>query len=312
MNFYIENTILIKTIFKKEEIRFFDKKVNTLFYFSISNVKRYDAVIYIADNNSAILIQASIHKSEKKLAEYTEDNLNKDIKKIDRFFKKNNVMPNKYYLVFVLDYINYYGCKDDMDELKKFDYNYCFYEPTKEELVYDVNKNLKEIGYNKCDICDEEDKEGFIFIRTENFKAINENEIEFKPGYYYVEKGMDLLTFLKETFSEYVCIIYYVSSNKKYSNYKLDKFVKMYEDVKYYNELYNKSRDRIILALPREDLIFAISFDYNENNHIISYKWQRWHKEDFSSFLIKDKDEPSLIKNDILIKDLKEYFIFKK
>ena len=69
------------------------------------------------------------------------DNLNKDIIKINRFFKENDVEPNKYFLVFVLDYINYYGCKDNMDSLKKFNYNFCFYYPKNEELLNE-NKNL--------------------------------------------------------------------------------------------------------------------------------------------------------------------------
>ena len=312
LDYYIENSILIKTIFKKEKLKNFDKKTNTLFYFSISNVKRYDAVIYIAENNSVILIQASIHKSEKKLAEYTEDNLNKDITKINRFFKENDVNPNKYYLVFVLDYINYYGCKDNMDLLKKFHYNYCFYEPKKEELV-PKNLNLKEISNKQYNILDEEDDEGFIFIRSEHFKNIKESEIEYKPGYYYAEKGMNLLTFLKEICSEFVGLINYISKDKKYKYYKLNKFVKNYDDVRFSEELFDKGKDRIILALNRTDLILGISEGFNEKNKNIEYKWQKWSEEDFTSFLLKDEGKPIIINNDkIFINNLEEYFIFIK
>lgn len=312
LDYYIENSILIKTIFKKEKLENFDKKANTLFYFSISNVKRYDAVIYIAENNSVILIQASIYKSEKKLAEYTEDNLNKDITKINRFFKQNNVNPNKYYLVFVLDYINYYGCKDNMDSLKKFDYNYCFYEPKKEELLHE-NLNLREINYKQNNLVDEEDNEGFIFIRTEHFKHIKESEIEYKPGYYYAEKGMNLLTFLKEICSEFVGLINYITKDKKYKYYKLNKFVKNYWDVKFSEELFNKGKDRIILALNRTDLILGISEGFNQKNKTIEYKWQKWSEEDFISFLLKDEGKPIIINDDkIFINNLEEYFIFIK
>ena len=312
LDYYIENSILIKTIFKKEKLENFDKKTNTLFYFSISNVKRYDAVIYIAENNSVILIQASIHKSEKKLAEYTEDNLNKDITKINRFFKENDVNPNKYYLVFVLDYINYYGCKDNMDLLKKFHYNYCFYEPNKEELVPE-NLNLKEISNKQYNIIDEEDNEGFIFIRSEHFKNIKESEIEYKPGYYYAEKGMNLLTFLKEICSEFVGLINYISKDKKYKYYKLNKFVKNYYDVRFSEELFDKGKDRIILALNRTDLILGISEGFNQKNKNIEYKWQKWSEEDFTSFLLKDEGKPIIINNDkIFINNLEEYFIFIK
>ena len=312
LDYYIENSILIKTIFKKEKLENFDKKANTLFYFSISNVKRYDAVIYIAENNSVILIQASMHKSEKKLAEYTEDNLNKDITKINRFFKQNNVNPNKYYLVFVLDYINYYGCKDNMDSLKKFDYNYCFYEPNKEELVHE-NLNLREINYKQNNLVDEEDNEGFIFIRTEHFKHIKESEIEYKPGYYYAEKGMNLLTFCKEICSEFVGLINCITKDKKYKYYKLNKFVKNYWDVKFSEELFNKGKDRIILALNRTDLILGISEGFNQKNKTIEYKWQKWSEEDFTSFLIKDNEKPIIIDNNKnFINNLEEYFIFIK
>ena len=312
LNYYIENTILVKTIFKKEKINEFDKKANTLFYFSISNVKRYDAVIYIAETNSVILIQASIHKSEKKLEEYTEDNLNKDIREINRFFKENDVEPSKYFLVFVLDYINYYGCKDNMDSLKKFDYNYCFYYPKNEELVNE-NKSLKEINYNKNNLIDEEDNEGFIFFRTEHFKHIKESEIEYKPGYYYAEKGMNLLTFLKEICSEFVGLINYISKDKKYKYYKLSKFVKNYYSIKYSEELFDKGPDRIILALNRTDLILGISEGFNQNNKIIEYNWQKLSEENFTSFFLKDNENPIIINDDKnYINCLEEYFIFIK
>ena len=312
LDYYIENSILIKTIFKKEKINNFDKKTNTLFYFSISNVKRYDAVIYIAETNSVILIQASIHKSEKKLGEYTEDNLNKDIIKINRFFKENDVEPNKYFLVFVLDYINYYGCKDNMDSLKKFNYNFCFYHPKNEELLNE-NKNLIEINYNKNITIDEEDNEGYIFIMSEHFKHIKQSEIEYKPGYYYTEKGMGLLTFLKEICSEFVGLINYISKDKKYKCYRLSKFVKNYDNVKYCDELFEKGKDRIILALNRTDLIFGISKGFNENTKIIQYNWQKWSEENFTSFILKDNENPIIINDDKnYINCLEEYFIFIK
>ena len=67
LNFYIENIILIKTIFKKQKIENFDKKANTLFCFTISNAQRYDGLIYIAEEGYAIFLQASIQKKKKKI-----------------------------------------------------------------------------------------------------------------------------------------------------------------------------------------------------------------------------------------------------
>ena len=199
-----------------------------------------------------------------------------------------------------------------MDTLKKFDYNYCFYEPKKEELVY-KNENLREIVYNQYNLIDEEDNDGFIFIRAEHFKHIKESEMEFKPGYYYAEKGMNLLTFLKEICSEFVGLINYISNDKKYKYYKLNKFVKNYYNVKYSEELFDKVHDRIILALNRTDLILGISEGFNEYNKKIEYNWQKWSEEDFTSFLLKDKEKPIIINdNKNFINNLEEYFIFIK
>lgn len=199
-----------------------------------------------------------------------------------------------------------------MDSLKKFNYNFCFYYPKNEELLNE-NKNLIEINYNKNISIDEEDNEGYIFIRSEHFKHIKESEIEYKPGYYYTEKGMGLLTFLKEICSEFVGLINYISKDKKYKCYRLSKFVKNYDNVKYSDELFEKGKDRIILALNRTDLIFGISKGFNENTKIIQYNWQKWSEENFTSFLLKDNENPIIINDDKnYINCLEEYFIFIK
>ena len=175
------------------------------------------------------------------------------------------------------------------------------------------NENLREISYIPDNLIDEEDNEGFIFIRTENFKHIKESEIEYKPGYYYAEKRMNLLTFLKENCSEFVGLINYISKDNKYKNYKLNKFVKNFYNVKYSEELFNKGKDRIILALNRTDFILGISEGFNENNKNIEYIWQKWSEEDFTSFLFKDEEKPIIINNNqIFINNLEEYFIFIK
>ena len=145
LNYYIENIILIKTIFKKQKIENFDKKANTLFCFTISNVQRYDGLIYIAEIGYAIFLQVSIHKTKKKLEEYTDETLIDDIKKINKkFFKTNGIIPKKYYLIFIFDYDNYMGNANNYNMLKQFDYNFRFYHPQKDELNSAKFSELKD------------------------------------------------------------------------------------------------------------------------------------------------------------------------
>ncbi len=277
-NYYIENIILIKTIFKKEKIKNFDKNANTLFCFSISNVKRYDGVIYIAENESVILTQVSINKPKRKLDEYTEKNMGEDIKKMQKFFKSNGISPKKYYLVFILDYANYHGDDEKLQILKTYKYNYCFFNTKLDEIEYEF-KDMKEIGYNPYEFSEEEDKVGYLFCRDKNFKIIKDELIEYKPGYYYAEKGMDLITFLEETCNEYKEIIEELSKDKKlYLNYKLKSIQKDYFGITKYDELYSFTRDRIVIALNDNDLLFGTS-NYNEDSIIIDYNWQKWTYE---------------------------------
>ena len=124
---------------------------------------------------------------------------------------------------------------------------------------------------------------------------------------------MGLLTFLKEICSEFVGLINYISKDKKYNCYRLSKFVKNYDNVKYSDELFEKGKDRIILALNRTDLIFGISKGFNENTKIIQYNWQKWSEENFTRFLLKDNENPIIINDDKnYINCLEEYFIFIK
>ena len=67
------------------------------------------------------------------------------------------------------------------------------------------------------------------------------------------------------------------------------------------------------MALNRTDLIFGISESYNENTKIIEYNWQKWSEENFTSFLLKDDENPIIINdNKTFISTLEEYFIFTK
>ena len=171
---YIENIIQIKSAFNKEKIKNFDNKANTLFYYSYSNIKRYNAVIYVAEGNYSILINASLYKTKKELEKYNKKNLGEDIAQIEKFFKSNEITPEKYYLIFVLDYDNYCINKDNIDTLLKLDYNYCFYNQNKDELI-DNEKEFKKIEYDNYNYNydEQEDKSGIIFVKNKvNLVAI--------------------------------------------------------------------------------------------------------------------------------------------
>lgn len=309
INIYIEKSVMIKTIFKKEKIKDFDNKINTLFYFSYSNVKRYDAVIYNAEKEEAFLIQASRHKHKKKLSEYTEENLEKDISKIEnKFFKVNKIKPKKYYLIFVLDYDNYYSDPDKMNELSAYNYNYIFFNTTDESFHYKQDKPLKEIICKHYELNEQQNEEikGFIFIKDNYFKIINENEILYKPGYYYVEKGMTLLNFLEETCEEYENLIDEISK-KQISKYELKDFNSYYFSIMHIDELKIQTNERAVLAI-NDDHMFIGKLLKIENRINAVYEWQEWTYKSFPNFTSKTLNELESKK----IQYFDGFFIFDK
>ena len=310
LNYYIEDTIVIKTIFKKEILNNFNKKANTLFCFTISNVKRYDGVLYIADKEYALLIQTSIFKPKKKLSEYTKENMKEDILKMEKkFFKPNGISIKKYYLVFVLDYDFYHDEPQNMNDLINYSYNYCFYNPKMNEIIYESIKNFEfaEIGFDSSNQSletekeDENENRGIFFVRKHTFEKIDENLVEDKPGYYYVEKGMDLITFMEEICIEYNNLIDYLNKNKSnYSKYKL-----IFLKESYYSLLLNEfSENRIAIVLKDKNLYFGTSIIREKNR---KYKWKKY------SYKFFDDDEEAFEKNEEnSIKDLSGFFVFKK
>ena len=304
-NYYIENSILIKTVFKKEIIKNFDKNSNTLFYFTINNVKRYDGVIYIAEDDNIILTQVLINKPKRKLDEYTEKNMSQEITKMQKFFISNGIFPKKYFLVFILDFKNYYGDDEKLEIFRQYKYNYCFFNPNLDEIKYEF-KIMKEIGYDPYESSEEEDKIGFLFCKNKFFEIIKDELIEYKPGYYYAEKGMDLITFLEETCNEYNGLIEFLSKDKNsYLSYKLKSFQKNFFSITKYNELTSSTKERIVIALNDNDLLFGISY-YNNKDLMIDYNWQKWSYEiyGFSGNNLNEKE-----KN--YVSDIEGFFIFE-
>ena len=291
---------MIKSIFNKEKIIDFNSEINTLFYFTYSNLRKFDAVIYNAEKEEALLLPISIYKSRKKLSEYSVQNLEKDIGKIENnFFKVNGIKPKKYYLIFVFcyDYDDYFDSKKK-EELSIYGCNYMFYN--KEDEL------LKEIPYKPIELEDNEEKQVYIFIKDKYFQIIEEDEILYKPGYYYAEKGMTLLNFLEETCNEYENLINEISQ-KKISKYGLKSFNKNYFYIKHIDELKNKTKERVVLALNEDHLLIGQPIDII-NNINIEYEWQEWDYYIFSK--IKNKKLNEIEKEKL--ESIEGFFIFEK
>ena len=306
-NIYIEKTIIIKTIFNKEKIKDFNSEINTLFYFTYSNLRKFDAVIFNAEKEEALLIQISIYKPRKKLSEYSVQNLEKDIGKIEnKFFKVNGIKPKKYYLIFVFIYDDDYFDSKKKEELSIYGCNFMFYNNEDESFHYKEDELLKEIPYKPIELEDNEGKKVYIFIKDKYFQIIEEDEILYKPGYYYAEKGMTLLNFLEETCSEYENLINEISQ-KKISKYGLKSFNNNYFYIKHIDELKNKTKERIVLALNEDHLLIGQPIDII-NNINIEYEWQEWDYYIFSKIINKKLNDIEKEK----IESIEGFFIFEK
>ena len=135
---------------------------------------------------------------------------------------------------------------------------------------------------------------------------IKESIKDYKPGYYYVEIGMNLLDFLTETCGEFDDLINEIYKNEKlYSNYKLKYFTKFYPYISHMDELNIKSTDRIVIALDNEYLLFGKSID-NKNNAKINYKWKKY-QSDFFNFKREEVDDKKI--GDIL--HIEGFFVFE-
>ena len=256
LGFYIEDTIEIQSIFKKEIIKDLDKNAN-------------------------------IKKMNK------------------RFFKPNKISPEKYYLVFVLDYNNYYRSLAYKQEIAQFNYNYCFYEPDKALIHYNnlEKESLKELKYNHSNISvEEEHNEGFLFTKNDGFNLITDNVFIDKPGFYYAEKGMKLLTFLEEIFSEYYEIIDKIRKNKKYLGYRLIAYQYKFWNIDAKSE--STPIKRIIICLYHEDLYLGEIFENKDDK--IYYTWKKYPYGGFEEILVTSSEEKNKIKNQ------NWYFIFEK
>ena len=224
-----------------------------------------------------------------------------------KFFKPNKISPKKYYLIFILDSETYRNNPGYMKELNKFNFHYCFYDPKNNLIDYQYIKDYKlnEIGFNPYDISGEEEQEeenpGFFFLKADKFIGIEENKIQNKPGYYYVEKGIDLLSFLDETCMEYDKIINMLYEKENYySRFRLKSFIDNY----CFFPNSNEQNKQVIIALINKSLIFGESI--HTKNSKTSYKWTKYSR-DWFEVEIKQLDE----KESKFIKSMSGFFIFE-
>jgi len=172
------------------------------------------------------------------------------------FFKPNKMFPKKYYLIFIFDCETYYENTNYISKLEKFNFHYCFYDKTKDIIDYKSLKEFKfnEIKFNTKELNEEKKYSRFFIIKSDMFKKVKENEAKFEPSYYYVENGIDLLSFLEEIWSEYDFLINKLSEKQYYySFFKL----KSFSDCYYFFPNKIKVNKRIIIALNNKYLFFG-------------------------------------------------------
>lgn len=315
---YIENVYTINTIYKKEKIENFNPEASCLIYFTINNVKNYDGIIYIPEQKCLILVQASIHKSKKKLSQYTDNNLKNDITKINKCLKVNKIFPEKYYLIFVLDYKTYNNNEDYVKELNAFKYNYCFYNVEKEEIT-SLNQTLKEIKYQEDNefYANENEITGYFFTKNKKLNLISENTIEKKSnksGFYFAYKGMDLVTFLEEIFDEYTYLIEYISQSPVFLSYNLKCFTDKFESFKYIQNLGFPSSDKIVITINEDnELLFGRTKSLKKNGTEIVYEWKKWYNSNSPDYFFNTNSDT--IDEDIFEKKFSSlidaYFVFE-
>ena len=296
MNYYIDNVFEIKSIFNREKIDYnFNMNENSLFIFKYNNVKRYDCAIFLGNENYLLLIQISTHKTKKLLEQYKDDVINKDILKIKRFLKENNIFPVQYYLFFILDYNNYKQNANYMEQFSNYKFNYYFYNKQENKFYNNFFQGLSHLNINN-DETEIEQKRIISFKKHSFFEIIgdeNIDNIEYSFDLYYAEVGMNLSEFIDEICHEF--IIYDLNELKE--KYLLKTYVKTYESAINYDYYSYLKMDKIIIVLDNGTLYIGKS---NIISNKYSYNWEAYG----SSIFFTKNNEKNLFNK-------KGYFIFE-
>ncbi len=296
MNYYIDNVFEIKSIFNREKIDYnFNMNENSLFIFKYNNIKRYDCAIFLGNENYLLLIQISTHKTKKLLEQYKDDVINKDILKIKRFLKENNIYPVQYYLFFILDYNNYKQNANYMEQFSNYKFNYYFYNKQENKFYNNFFQGLSHLNINN-DETEIEQKRIISFKKHSFFEIIgdeNIDNIEYSFDLYYAEVGMNLSEFIDEICHEF--IIYDLNELKE--KYLLKTYVKTYESAINYDYYSYLKMDKIIIVLDNGTLYIGKS---NIISNKYSYNWEAYG----SSIFFTKNNEKNLFNK-------KGYFIFE-
>ena len=298
LDFYIDKSYKVDTIFNEEILPSdFSLDENTLFSFKFSNVKRYDGAIYFGGKKIFVLIQASIHKTEKSLKKYTEKNMLNDLLEIQPFLSQNKINPTHYYLLFIFEYDNYSNNKNYLKTLKNFNFQYIYFDSSKLEIKknsfskfkYEINfeNSLKEKTYQQID-----KKKRFIFIKDYNFEELNNNY--FGP-IYYAYKGMTFYDFIDEIFEDLRERDEKFSDNEFKETSTLKGFCNIKQLERFHkDELQNKF---IFVYLEMKNLFFARGEFFNGkiklNKKFVVYQFCPFSKNESEYIKIKNESQPS-------------------
>ena len=255
--FYIDNYVEIPTIYRKYKIKdeLFSETENTLFYFTYMNVRRYDCAIYLYDLKALILNKLSINETKKQLEKYTEENIKKDLKDIQKFLVINKIEVQKYYIYFILDEDNYKK-KENYDLIESFNLKYCLFNYQKNIFSNEV-EGFQLINYLSNDSVniDNEDAKLFEFgIKNDSF-IYGDNIKKEKTFKFYAEKGMTLKDFLEQTFGEDNYERFHEVFKYKEDKYHLIKIGTLFEREYSFTEFFN---DKNIIFLNLSEGILYI------------------------------------------------------
>ena len=251
-NYYIDSVIEIPTVFKKyEKLKNFNEKENTLFIVKFSNVKRYDSVIYFANEEILVLLQISVHKTKKQLEQYIQINFEDDIAKIKKnFLDVNNIKPKKYFLLFILD----------KEKYKKINYQNIFIEKDFQFILFDRNIN----DFEKTDI-----KNFKLTYQINVSNIINDSTFEIKPINEIIFKKKDCFEISNINEDN----IYYINSHTT-----LEEFFDEIIDNEILKELvskkYNMRKFHFYNKLPCDATIIK-RFDEQDKNYIAFSLYER-------------------------------------
>ena len=194
--YYIDNSYEIPSIYfdYKIEDELFEPSENSFFYFSYFNVRRYDCAIYFGEQKSILLIQIATKRTKEQLEKYNKDNFQKDLTLMQKFFDKNKIEINKYYLLFIITLQN-------IDNEKKI--KLIFNQSGLKYFIYDLSEDkFKDSSFTKYEISyyknphliNDEEKEIIYFYLENNSFIFKNSKSALKC---YIEVGTSLVEFIE-------------------------------------------------------------------------------------------------------------------